>query len=402
MRRAASGLLALALLGLPACKKSAPPHTVGLALDVGGRGDQSFNDGALRGMEAMAAGLHYTPRGYQPLPDIDYQKLVPSDLRALPGGLPHLAIPPPIVLSGKAQEDYEPNLQLLVDRGVELVVGVGFMMEPATRAVAAKNPKAKFLLIDSPVLDAKGAPTVLPNVRAVVFREHEGSFLAGALAGELTHTGRVGFVGGMQLPLIKKFEAGFRAGLRTVNPAAAAQILVAYTGTFDDERKGVEVGQDLYARGCDIVFHAAGLDGLGVIKAAQRAGKLVIGVDSDQSHVAPRNVLTSMVKHADLAVYEGVRDVLAGKFTGGDVQLGLAEGGVGLSPLGGDVDPAVTAQRKDEAMGDVEKLRAAIIGKRLVVPATLDEAQRFAPPLPASLGLLHAVAAQVTAAQKPN
>ena len=395
-------LVAVAVLALPACKKRAPPHTVGLALDVGGRGDQSFNDGALRGMEAMAAGLRYTPRGYQPLPDAEYQQIVPSDLKALPGGLPHLGIPQPIVLSGKAQEDYEPNLQLLVDRGADLTVGVGFMMEPAVRAVAAKNPASKFLLIDSPVLDAKGKPTVLGNVRAVVFREQEGSFLAGALAGELTHTGLIGFVGGMQLPLIKKFEAGFRAGVRTVNPGAASTLLVAYTGTFDDERKGVEVGQDLYARGCDIVFHAAGLDGLGVIKAAQRAGKLVIGVDSDQSPVAPHNVLTSMVKHADLAVYEGTRDAVAGKFSGGDVQLGLAEGGVGLAPLGGDVDPAITPQRKAEAMQDVEKLRADIIARKLVVPATLDDLDRFAPPSPAELGLLHAVAAPLAPTIPPT
>ena len=250
IRTVATTLLSFALLGAPACKKSAPPRTIGLSLDVGGRGDQSFNDGALRGLEAMAAGIRYSPKGYAPLSDDEYQKLIPSDLRALPGGLPHVQMASPIVLSGKAQEDYEPNLQLLVDRGVELVVAVGFMMEPAVRAVAAKNPKAKFLLIDSPVLDAKGQPVALPNVRAVVFREQEGSFLAGALAGELTRTGRIGFVGGMQLPLIKKFEAGFRAGLKTVNQAAAHNILIAYTGTFDDERKGVEVGQDLYARGC--------------------------------------------------------------------------------------------------------------------------------------------------------
>jgi basic membrane protein A len=299
-------------------------------------------------------------------------------------------------------------LQLLVDRGVDLAVGVGFMMEPAVRAVAAKNPHARFLLIDSPVLDAKGAPTTMANVRAVVFREQEGSFLAGALAGELTHTGRIGFVGGMQLPLIKKFEAGFRAGLRVVNREAAANLLVAYTGTFDDERKGVEVGQDLYARGCDIVFHAAGLDGLGVIKAAQRASRLVIGVDSDQSPAAPHSVLTSMVKHADLAVYQGASDVLEGKFKGGDLQLGLAEGGVGLAPLGGDVDPAITLQRKMDSMADVEKLRAAVVAGKIVVPATLDELDRFTPPAPAALGLQHAVVAppQPTppasaAAQKP-
>src|SRR5690349_23209623 len=193
-----------------ACKKNAPPHTVGLALDVGGRGDQSFNDGTLRGLEMMAAGLRYTPRGYEPLPDADYQKLLG------PLALPHLGIPPPIVLQGKAQEDYEPNLQLLVDQGAELVIAVGFMMEPATRAVASRNPNARFLLIDSPVLDAAGRPTVVPNVRAVVFRENEGSFLAGALAARLSR-GKLGFVGGMQLPLIRKFEAGFRAGVRRVN-----------------------------------------------------------------------------------------------------------------------------------------------------------------------------------------
>src|SRR5207245_4623481 len=186
-----------------------------------------------------------------------------------------------------------------------------------------------------PILDAAGKPTTAPNVRAVVFKENEGSMLAGALAAEVTKTGKIGFVGGMQLPLIRKFEAGFRAGVRQVNPKL--DVLVAYTGTFDDERKGIEVGHDLYRRGCDIVFHAAGLDGLGVIKAAQQAGKLVIGVDSDQSHVAPGTVLTSMVKHVDVAVYLAVKDVLEKKFSGGDIVLGLREGGVGLAPIGGMV-----------------------------------------------------------------
>src|ERR671933_2547514 len=140
MKRLLLGVCALALLST-ACKKKAAAHTVGLALDVGGRGDQSFNDGALRGLEAMAAGLRYTPRGYEPLSDDEYRKLVPD-------APPHLRIPPPIVLQGKAQEDYEPNLQLLVDQGAELVVAVGFMREPATRRVARDNPRTKFLLID--------------------------------------------------------------------------------------------------------------------------------------------------------------------------------------------------------------------------------------------------------------
>src|SRR3954469_12945336 len=207
------GLLAL----LTGCKKKQTVHTVGLSLDVGGRGDQSFNDGALRGLEQMAAGLKYTARGYQPLTDAEYAASLPPDLKGQT--FPHLQMPPPLVLSGKAQEDYEPNLQLLVDQGVELVVAVGFMMEPAVRAVSARNPAARFLLIDSPVLDARGKPTTVPHVRAVVFKENEGSMLAGALTGELTK-GKIGFVGGMQLPLIKKFEAGFRAGVRQVNPKA--------------------------------------------------------------------------------------------------------------------------------------------------------------------------------------
>src|SRR5204863_7829951 len=231
----------------------------------------------------------------------------------------------------------------------------------ATRSVAARNPKTRFLLIDSPVLDASGKPTTAPNVRSVVFREHEGTFLAGALAGRLTRS-KVGFVGGMQLPLIRKFETGFRAGVRQVNPAV--EILVAYTGTFDDERKGIEVGHDLYQRGCDIVFHAAGLDGLGVIKAAQQAGKLVIGVDSDQAHVAPRNVLTSMVKHVDMAVYLAVKDVLEGRFSGGDLVLGLREGGVGLAPVGKMVPEA----QREPALAQVEKLREAIIAGKLTAP----------------------------------
>src|SRR5260370_27441280 len=295
---------------------------------------------------------------------------------------PHLGIPQPLVLAGKAQEDYEPTLQLLVDQGSELVIAVGFMMEPAVRAVAARNPRARFLLIDSPVLDAAGKPTTLPNVRAVVFRENEGSFLAGGLAGETTRTQKIGFVGGMQLALIRKFEVGFRAGLQQVNPKA--EVLVAYTGTFDDEKKGVEVGQDLYGRGCDIVFHAAGLDGLGVIRAAQQAAKLVIGVDSDQSHVAPHNVLTSMVKRVDLAVYLAVRDVLGGRFSGGDLGLGLKEDGVGLGPLGGDfVKPAA----RGPAMADVEKLRAAIVAGKLWLPAPPTHLARFTPAAPAALAL---------------
>src|SRR3989440_188557 len=264
MKRIALCVCLIALLG---CRKKQAPHTIGLAVDVGGRGDQSFNDGALRGLEIMAAGLRYTAHGYERLSEAEYRVLLPTDLRGM--SFPHLGIPEPLILYGKAQEDYEPNLQL---------------------------------------------------------------------------------------PLIRKFEAGFRAGVRQAN--SSAEVFVAYTGTFDDERKGIEVGHDLYQRGCDIVFHAAGLDGLGVIKAAQQADKLVIGVDSDQSHVAPGNVLTSMVKHVDVAVYLAVKDVLEEKFSGGDIVIGLRQGGVGLAPIGG----MVPAPRREAIVLELEKLRAQIVG----------------------------------------
>jgi basic membrane protein A len=187
----------------------------------------------------------------------------------------------------------------------------------------------------------------------------------------------------MQLPLIQKFEAGFRAGIAVVNPAAARNVLVAYTGTFDDESKGIEVGLDLYGRGCDIVFHAAGLDGLGVIKAAQQAHKLVIGVDSDQSHVAPDNVLTSMIKHTDVAVYRTILDVLRGRFAGGDVVLGLADNALGLARFSGFQileQMGYDSQKLVQINNEVKSLQAAVATGKIAVPATLAELKAFRPP----------------------
>src|ERR687884_1552238 len=153
--------LCVCFFAILACRKQQAPHTMGIALDVGGRGDQSFNDGALRGLEVMAAGLRYTAHGYERVGEEEYRAVLPSDLRGQ--SFPHLGIPAPLVLAGKAQEDYEPNLQLLVDQGAELVIAVGFMMEPATRRVARDNPRTKFLLIDSPVLDEAGRPARPPK-----------------------------------------------------------------------------------------------------------------------------------------------------------------------------------------------------------------------------------------------
>ncbi len=353
-------------------KAAAKSIQVGLVTDLGGRGDQSFNDSALRGLELWAAGVKLVNGNYVPAEPKDVEASIPADLK---GVVVPLQVKP-LVLQSKAQEDYQPNLQLLVDKGCDLNVGVGFMLENAVEAAAKENPKAHFLLIDSPVLDENGNPSSLPNVRTMVFREEEGSFLVGALAGMLAKE-KVGFVGGMEIPLIKKFEAGFRAGVKTVNPKM--QVLVSYTGSFDKVAAGKQVGQDFMAKGVEIVFQAAGSDGLGVIQAvkeAHSAGKRVfaIGVDSDQYHVAPDVVLTSMVKRVDLAVYFAAKDLVNGNFIAADGMMGLKENGVTFSPI------RLELEGKDFALHTVEKLRKLIVDGKFRVPANVGDLDAFTPP----------------------
>jgi basic membrane protein A and related proteins len=350
---------------------SAKSQQVGLVTDVAGRGDQSFNDSALRGLELWAAGKRYAGGRF-------VEASAAERAQSFPPGIPEPKPLPvtPLVLQSKAPEDYEPNLQLLVDQGAALTIGVGYLLEPALEAVARRNPEARFVLIDSPLMDGQGRPFTLPNVHTIVFREEEGSFLVGALAGLVTRTGKVGFVGGMEVPLIRKFEAGFRAGVMTTNPEAAKSLFVSYTGSFDNVSAGKQVGQDLLAKGADVVFHAAGGDGLGVIQAVKEArarGRqaYVIGVDSDQSHVAPEAVLTSMVKRVDLAVYTATREAVEGSFRAGDLVLGLKEGGVGYAPVRLDFPG------KAEALAKVEALGKRVAAGELKVPASLPALAEF-------------------------
>lgn len=367
--------LVLIVLALCACRsrdKDTSPKgpVVGLVTDVGGRGDQSFNDSALRGLEAWAANMKSVDGKYVALSAPERAALVPPELNVAPLGIK------PVVVQSKAQEDYQPNLQLIVDFGADLIVGVGFMLENSVEAVAKENPQSKFLLIDSPVMDAKGTLAPLPNVRTVVFKEEEGSFLVGALAG-LVARGKAGFVGGMEIPLIKKFEAGFRAGVRTTNPGA--EVLIQYTGSFDNVAHGKQAAQDLVAKGCEVIFHAAGSDGNGVIQAvkeARAAGSnvFVIGVDSDQSHLAPDAVLTSMVKRVDYAVWLSANDLKNGTFGAGDSAMGLKEGGVTYAPVRVDVP------EKAAMLAHVEALRAKVVAGQVKVPSNTTELERFKPP----------------------
>ncbi len=371
-------VLMVALTVCAACKKSAEPgaaapaavdaakkRTIGLVTDLAGRGDESFNDSALRGLEMWVAGVRFDSGKYVTLSAAERSAAIPRDLAMKITPMPVT----PLVVQSKAQEDYQPNLQLVVDQGADLIIGTGFMLENAVETVARANPKAKFLLIDSPILDAAGAVQQLPNVRTVVFREEEGSFLVGALAG-LVAQQRAGFVGGMEISLTKKFEAGFRAGVKAVNPKAT--VMIQYTGTFDNVGVGKQVAQDLIAKGAEVIYHAAGSCGVGVIQAvkeARAAGKKVyaIGVDSDQSHLAPEAVLTSMIKRVDYAVWLSAKDLADGAFTSGDSVMGLKEGGVAYANV------SVEFEGKAEAIAKVEALRAQIISGMLRVPSNLDD-----------------------------
>ena len=208
-------------------------------------------------------------------------------------------------------------------RGADPIVGVGFLQTSAVTEVAKEFPGTRFTVIDT-VVD-------LPNVRSVVFKEHEGSFLVGVLAALASKSGKVGFVGGMDIPLIRRFACGYEQGVKHV--AADMEVIVNMTGTtpaaWSDPGRGAELAKGQFERGADVVFAAAGTTGLGVLQAAKDQGKLSIGVDSNQNHLHPGSVLTSMIKRVDLAVFDTFQDARKGTWTAGFRVLGLAQHGVG-------------------------------------------------------------------------
>jgi basic membrane protein A and related proteins len=205
----------------------------------------------------------------------------------------------------------------MAERGANPIVGIGFSQGSAIEKVAKDFPKLQFAIIDSVVN--------LPNVQSIVFAEHEGSFLVGMMAAMASKTGKVGFIGGMDIPLIRKFQCGYEQGAKYANPKVA--VSANMTGTtptaWNDPARGGELAKSQFAGGVDVVFAAAGGTGVGVYQAAKDAGKLAIGVDSNQNHIHPGTMLTSMVKRVDVAVYNAFKGVKPGV-----TALGLKDGGV--------------------------------------------------------------------------
>ena len=251
----------------------------------------------------------------------------------------------------------EQAMRRMVSRGATVVLGVGFAQADAIDKVAAENPDVQFAIIDVYWLDR-------PNLRQYRFKEHEGSYLVGVAAALTSKTGKVGFVGGMDIPLIRKFACGYVQGAKEAK--AGTVVIQNMTGAtpsaWNDPAKGAELAQSQIDRGADVIYHAAGGTGLGVIRAAADAGKLAIGVDSNQNGLAPGSVLTSMLKRVDVAAYQTLKDAMDGNFTAGVVSLGLAEGGVDWAQ-----DEHNAALVTDAVRAAVEQAKADIISGAIVV-----------------------------------
>jgi basic membrane protein A len=294
-----------------------------IVYDFGGKFDRSFNQSASEGAERFKKDTGIAFREFE--------------------------------ITNAAQR--EQAMAQLAKRGATVIVAVGFTQASAVEKVAKQFPAVKFVIIDG-VVD-------LPNVQSINFREQESSFLCGMAAAMASKTGKLGFVGGMDIPLIRKFATGYAQGARYVNPQI--EIFENMTGTtpaaWGDPTKGAELAKSQIGRGADVVFHAAGATGLGVMQAAKDAGKLSIGCDSNQNYLHPGSVLTSAVKRVDVAVYKAFAAEKAGTWQPGQLMLGLAEDGIDYS-----LDGYNRALITPEIEARLKQAKADIIAGKLVVP----------------------------------
>ena len=302
------------LVGCSGSKESAKDDkiTVAMITDVAGVNDQSFNQSAWEGLQRAEKELGI---------EVKY-------------------------LESKQDSDYATNIETLVDENVDLILGVGMKLADAIKEGAELYPEQNFVLVDKELKDVS-------NVKSILFKAEESAYLAGLIAGKTTKTNNVGFIGGMELPVIDTFKYGFMAGVKAANPDAKVQS--QYANSFTDQAKGKAIANQMYSNGADIVFTCGGDVGTGAIEAAKENGKYAIGVDRDQSDLAPKNVLTSAIKRVDVGVYETVKDLLDGKFEGGTVTVyGLDQDAVGIAPTTKNLVPQDIL---DYVNQEIEKLK---------------------------------------------
>ncbi len=325
MNLSTSKLLKPALIGaaslLLATAATAADIQPAVVFDMGGKFDKSFNQGVYDGVER-----------FKNETGIEYREFEVTN-----------------------ETQREQALRRMAQRGANPVLGVGFAQGPAMEKVAKEFPDTKFTIIDM-VVD-------LPNVQSVVFKEHEGSFLVGALAAMASESGKVGFVGGMDIPLIRRFACGYEQGAKHVN--GDAEVVQNMTGTtpaaWNDPGRGSELSKGQFDRGVDVIYAAAGGTGVGVYQAAKDADKLAIGVDSNQNYLHPGTMLTSMLKRVDVAAYNAFKQAMDDTWESGIQVLGLAEAGVGWaldehneSMITGEMKDAIDAISEKIVSGDIK------------------------------------------------
>ncbi|WP_245679705.1 BMP family lipoprotein [Actinomadura hibisca] len=306
---------------------------VGLAFDIGGRGDQSFNDSAAAGLDKVKKDLNIQTEEISAKPD-------------------------------EPDADKEARLKLLAGKGYNPIIGVGFAYTNAVNKVAKDYPNTKFLVVDADQCKVEGA-----NVEGACFSEEQGSFLVGAAAALKSKTNTIGFIGGVNVPLIHKFQAGYEAGAKKAKPGI--KVLPAKYLTqppnfdgFKNPALGNEAAKGQLDAGADVIYHAAGGAGIGVIKTVGAAKKWAIGVDSDQYNLpavaeAKEQILTSMVKRVDLSVYDFVKSVSDNTFKGGTKKYDLSNDGVAYSVSGGKID---------DIKAKLDELKADIVSGKITVP----------------------------------
>lgn len=318
----------------PADSSSAAPEKkavkVGMAYDIGGVGDKSFNDSANAGLERVKSELNL-------------------EIKALSAK------------GGETDADKEARLKLLAEGGYNPIVAVGFAYAGAIEKVAPKYPEVKFGIIDD-------ASSKLPNVAGHTFAADQGSYVVGAAAALKSKTGTIGYVGGVQVPLLEAFRAGYTAGAKSVKPDV--KVVFKYLtqapdfSGFNDPGKGKEAAKSMYDGGADVIYAVAGGSGTGVFQAAKAAKTMAIGVDSDQYNSAAADlkdvIISSMVKHVDVAVFDFVKSVAEGKFTAGDHKYDLSNGGIEYSTTGAKID---------DIKSKLDEIKQMIIDGKVKIPS---------------------------------
>jgi basic membrane protein A and related proteins len=270
-------------------KQAEKEYKIGIMLSDAGLGDESFNDSAFKGLEKARDELG-----------------IIFDYKEAPDG------------------NYEEKITELVEEKYDLVIGLGFSVKEALESVAKQYPDQQFLLIDE--------QSELENIVSLTFKEQEGSFLVGMVAAMASKTGKIGFLGGTDTPLIHHFEMGYLDGAKHYNPDI--EVVSEYAGSFDDSEAGAAIASDFIDNGVDFIYHAAGFSGFGMIKKAEEKGIFAAGVDSDQFYISEKTVVTSMLKNVDLAVFQIAQTLLEdGSISEKSYLLGITEDGVGLAPI---------------------------------------------------------------------